>query len=142
MAARPEHANLNLIPVVVNLEVITVQQEKETFDAAMDRAIGAHKLVPLYLWPHVTNAERNKPRMTVMLMNYLSDLERIRVEDVDQGLALMQVCGICDRKPCLGAQISVLACKHAFHPHCLVRLREETPDICPICSAILRRSAF
>ncbi|KAL3622287.1 hypothetical protein CASFOL_033698 [Castilleja foliolosa] len=44
MAARPENVNLDLIPIVVDFEVFTVQQEEETFEQAMDRAISADKL--------------------------------------------------------------------------------------------------
>ncbi|GFP93957.1 RING-H2 finger protein atl47 [Phtheirospermum japonicum] len=105
-SAQPENANLNPIPVVVDFEVRTVQQEGEALDAAMDRAITAHKL---------------------------RGLERVRVDDVEQGSGLMEVCRICDRRPAVGDQISVTTwCKHAFHSHCLVRWLEGT-NKCPIC---------
>ncbi|KAI3451365.1 hypothetical protein Pfo_008030 [Paulownia fortunei] len=60
-------------------------------------------------------------------------LPRIRVEDLDEGLALMEVCPICLRNPTIGAQISLLPCHHAFfHSHCVVRWLEKS-RLCPLC---------
>ncbi|GFP87913.1 hypothetical protein PHJA_000935000 [Phtheirospermum japonicum] len=93
-------------PVVVDLDVFTVQREGETFDACMDRAIMAQKL---------------------------RHLDRMRVEDVQEGLALMPVCPICSRGTSIGAQISLLTCQHAFHSHCIIRVLESNKLTCPLC---------
>ncbi|KAL6533139.1 hypothetical protein OROMI_027251 [Orobanche minor] len=136
MAAEPEHASLNKVPIVVHLEVYTVQQDGESLADAMDRSIRAHNLVPSYIWPQPTH---HKPiMMNVMLRVFLLGLDRIRVEDIDEGLALMPACWICKRKPSIGAQISPLPCKHAFHSQCIVRWLEDkgSRESCPLCDSV------
>ncbi|KAI3449143.1 hypothetical protein Pfo_005808 [Paulownia fortunei] len=130
MAADPQHASLRVIPVVVGVEVCTVQQEGEPIGPTMDRAIRAQNLVPLYLWPFPTAVERQP--INPLLINFMMKLPRIRVEDVDEGRALMRVCSICLRNPRMGTQISLLPCHHAFHSHCVVRWLENS-KLCPLC---------
>lgn len=48
--ASPEHARSHVIPIAVDLEVRTVQQEGEMIGEAMDRAIRTANMVPI-LWP-------------------------------------------------------------------------------------------
>ncbi|GFQ03557.1 hypothetical protein PHJA_002499500 [Phtheirospermum japonicum] len=136
MAAEPENAPLDIIPTVLHLEVRTVQREGESFDAAMDRAIRAQYLVPLYVWPQPTSVER---KLSPVIRTFLRRLERVRVEDVDVGLGLMQACRICSRKPNIGDQVSSLPCggRGAFlHSHCIVRWWEDN-DVCPSCPCTL-----
>ncbi|GFP81407.1 E3 ubiquitin-protein ligase rnf126-b [Phtheirospermum japonicum] len=97
----------------------------------MDRAIRPQNMVPLYLSTCFTSVEERKP-MTQRLMSFLWTSPRIRVEDIDEGLGLMEECGICKGKTKVGAQISVLQCKHAFHSHCVVGWLEDN-RLCPVC---------
>ncbi|GFQ08242.1 E3 ubiquitin-protein ligase rnf6 [Phtheirospermum japonicum] len=132
MAARPENASLSHIPVVVSFEVCTVQKEGELHEAVMDRAICNRRLVPLHLYHCQTITEMPKP-MDFYVLQSLMMLPRARVEDTDQELArLMSVCHICSKRPCVGAQITLLRCKHAFHSHCVVRWLEDN-NLCPLC---------
>ncbi|GFQ07379.1 hypothetical protein PHJA_002882000 [Phtheirospermum japonicum] len=121
------------VPVVVDLDVCTVQREGETFDACMDRAITAQKLVPLYLWYPAQTVEHKPSTMCGGTVFFLRDLGRMRVEHLQEGLALMPVCPICSRGTNIGAQISLLPCQHAFHSHCIVRLLESNKLTCPLC---------
>ncbi|EYU24030.1 hypothetical protein MIMGU_mgv11b017560mg [Erythranthe guttata] len=53
---------------------------------------------------------------------FVFELPRNRVEDVADGLLMMEACGICMRASTIGAQITVLPqCGHSFHSHCIVR---------------------
>ncbi|GFP93357.1 E3 ubiquitin protein ligase rie1 [Phtheirospermum japonicum] len=132
MAARPENASLSHIPVVVSFEVCTVQKEGELHEAVMDRAICNRRLVPLYLYPCQTITEMPKP-MDVYVKQTLRRLPRTRVEDTDQELASpMSACHFCSKRPCAGAQITLLRCNHAFHSHCIVRWLEDN-NLCPLC---------
>ncbi|KAL3639667.1 hypothetical protein CASFOL_014635 [Castilleja foliolosa] len=133
MAAKPEHALLNLIPIAVEIDVCTVQQEAETYDACLGRAIRPQNMVPLYLWVSFTSVEERKP-MTPRLITFLLHLPRIRVEDIEKGLALMEECSICSEMTKVGAQISVLQCGHAFHSHCVVGWLEDN-RLCPTCKS-------
>ncbi|KAI3463942.1 hypothetical protein Pfo_020605 [Paulownia fortunei] len=127
-AADPQHAFLYVIPVIVGVDVCTVQQEGETIDAAIDRAIRPECLVPLDLWRSTLGIY-----MDIYLQLFLRNLHRIRVEDVDVGLGLMDVCPICLHNPTIGAQISFIpSCHHAFHSHCVVRWLQMN-NSCPLC---------
>ncbi|GFQ07380.1 hypothetical protein PHJA_002882100 [Phtheirospermum japonicum] len=132
MAADDPQPN-NIIPVVVDLDVRTVQQEGESFDECMERAITAQKLVPLWLWPSEQTVERKQFNKDPTFVFLLRVLHRIRVEDVDEGLALMELCPICSKSPKVGSQISKLwFCEHPFHSHCIVRVLEDN-NLCPTC---------
>ncbi|GFP97439.1 E3 ubiquitin-protein ligase rnf6 [Phtheirospermum japonicum] len=131
-AADPQHAPLNPIPVVVHLDVCTVQQEGESFGAAKDRAIRAEYLVPLYLWQHRMTLPEFKA-MHPLLRMFIRSLDRVRVGNADERLALMKVCSICSRDSNVGAQITPLpTCGHAFHSHCILPWLEEN-NLCPSC---------
>ncbi|XP_012846683.1 PREDICTED: RING-H2 finger protein ATL8-like [Erythranthe guttata] len=97
--------DLLVIPVVVDLDVCTVQLKRETIDEAYGRAIRSE-----------------------CLMN----LGKVRVEDVDLGLSLMETCPICLIDPTVGDQISVLPFGHAFHNHCIVQWLINS-NSCPSC---------
>ncbi|KAL9172616.1 hypothetical protein ABFS82_03G059000 [Erythranthe guttata] len=121
-------------PVVVDLDICTVQLERETVEEAYDRAIRAEFMYPVYLWANHSgrNDELHKsihPRLRDFLMFYLA---KIRVEGVDQGLSLMEMCSICLRNPTVGSRVSVLPCGHAFHYHCIVRWFIKS-NSCPFC---------
>lgn len=132
MAADPLHASLTVIPIVVDLEVCTVQQENESLSATMERAISEERLLPLYLWPYPT-VGRNKP-VDLSLVRFMLSILRISVENVDEGLGLMQVCLICSRNASIGTHISVLQCQHAFHSHCLIQGLEKS-ELCLVCNS-------
>ncbi|KAL3625581.1 hypothetical protein CASFOL_031035 [Castilleja foliolosa] len=140
MAVKPEHASLNLIPIVVEIDVCTVQQEAETHDACLGRAIRPQNMVPLYLFLEFTSVEERKP-MTSKLIMFLFDLPRIRVEDIEKGLALMEECSICSERAKVGAQISVLQCGHAFHSRCVVGWLEDN-RLCPTCKSPAYKRRF
>ncbi|KAL3625341.1 hypothetical protein CASFOL_030795 [Castilleja foliolosa] len=124
IASDPQYVSLNPIPVVVCLEVKTVQQEGEPFNDALDRAIRAEHLVPLYNWSVATTVECSSMPKERRL--FLIFLKRVRVENVEEGMALMPVCPICSRSGAIGSQISTLPrCGHAFHSHCIARWIEE-----------------
>ncbi|KAL6529734.1 hypothetical protein OROGR_015357 [Orobanche gracilis] len=108
------------IPIAVNLNVYTLQQEGEAIDDTLDRAM------------------RPEQRQDVELIDFLEEeLSVVRVNDVGKGLSMMQACSICGRKPMVGMEISSLRCGHAFHNHCIVR-RLEDDKCCPSC----RRPAY
>ncbi|XP_012840152.1 PREDICTED: RING-H2 finger protein ATL5-like [Erythranthe guttata] len=130
IADDPRHASRLVIPVLVSLEVRTVQQEGEPVDSVIDRTIRAEKLAPLYLWPLATPPV-DHPKFPC----FLTKLPRNRVEDIEEGLKIMRACGICLRAPTIGAQITVLpSCGHAFHSHCIVRWLMGN-NLCPLCNS-------
>ncbi|CAA0827555.1 Putative RING-H2 finger protein ATL50 [Striga hermonthica] len=132
-AADPQHAALDKIPIVVGIEVCTVQQDGESVEAAMGRAIRAQYLVPLYLWTKETPKQYKLREYGVRWLYFLRKLGKIRVENVDEGLALMPACHICSRATTTGAQITVLpSCGHAFHTRC-VWVWLENNEKCPLC---------
>ncbi|KAL3631585.1 hypothetical protein CASFOL_024569 [Castilleja foliolosa] len=138
LVSDPQYVSLNPIPVVVYVEVHTVQQKNETLNNAMDRAIRAEHLAPLYLWPQPTIVESGE--MCSYRLSYLRGLTRVRVENAVDGLALMPICPICKRCGRVGSQITTLpGCGHAFHSHCVIRwIASKEKDVCPSC----RRRAF
>ncbi|KAK6136287.1 hypothetical protein DH2020_029951 [Rehmannia glutinosa] len=96
-----------VIPFIVGVDVCTVQQDDEELEAAMDRAIRAENLVPLYLWHHI-KVEDDVDKLEDILDFLQFNLPRMRVEDVDEGLGLMETCPVCLHDPTVGAQISLL----------------------------------
>ncbi|KAL8059159.1 hypothetical protein ABFX02_03G068100 [Erythranthe guttata] len=126
---------VDVVLVTVDLDVCTLQLEGETLDDAFGRAIRAECLPPLYLWPHLSPRNRllTIRRVDLDLRLFLrSGLPLIRVEDVDQGLSVMDTCSICLCNPTIGAQLSLLACGHSFHYHCIVRWLMKS-HLCPVC---------
>ncbi|KAK6156396.1 hypothetical protein DH2020_010644 [Rehmannia glutinosa] len=122
-----------VIPLVVGVDVCTVQQEGEELDAAMDRAIRPEKLIPLSVWYHINYVEKHNHIDLVELVEFMLTLLRIRVEDVDKGLSLMETCPICLHNPTIGTQITFLPlCGHAFHNHCIIRWLQKN-NSCPFC---------
>ncbi|GFP99351.1 E3 ubiquitin-protein ligase rnf126-b [Phtheirospermum japonicum] len=64
---------------------------------------------------------------------FIRSLDRVRVGNADERLALMKVCSICSRDSNVGAQITPLpTCGHAFHSHCILPWLEEN-NLCPSC---------
>ncbi|KAL3655374.1 hypothetical protein CASFOL_001160 [Castilleja foliolosa] len=105
----------------------------------MDRAIRAEHLVPLYMWKHATTVGCSTMPKSRWL--YLVFLKRVRVENVEEGLALMPVCPICSRSSTLGSPISSLRrCGHAFHSHCIFRWIEDNEGI-TLSYTYIRRTA-
>ncbi|KAL3617592.1 hypothetical protein CASFOL_037913 [Castilleja foliolosa] len=134
LASDPQYVRLNQIPVLVSLEVRTVQQEGEAYNDALDRAIRAEHLCPLDMYPIIAmGAFRPMCYFRKSFLRKLS-LRKVRVENVEEGLALMPVCPICSRSGKLGAWISTLPkCGHAFHYHCVFRWIEANGMMCPSC---------
>ncbi|KAL9142141.1 hypothetical protein ABFS82_14G149200 [Erythranthe guttata] len=134
-----------LIPIVVHIDVCTVQQENETVDSVSDRVIREEKLVPFDVWPF-NPAAADRGNLDGQLWDYLArlmmgwpgcgelDSSNIRVEDVGEGMTVMPICNICSRGPMIGTRISVLpSCNHAFHLHCIVRRMLGKNYMCPTC---------
>ncbi|KAL9171886.1 hypothetical protein ABFS82_03G009800 [Erythranthe guttata] len=125
-----------VIPAVVNLEICTVQIEGESIDDAFDRAISGECLEPIFLMLNFSgrNDEINKLVPSELQRFLNTRLDKVRVEDLDEGLSLMNECSICLRSPIVGSRISVLPnCGHAFHSHCIVRWFILS-NLCPLCS--------
>ncbi|CAA0827820.1 RING/U-box superfamily protein [Striga hermonthica] len=131
LADLPQHASLNPITIAVDLKVFTVQQQGEKLDECLERAITSEKMIPLYVWPFHTCVGEVKP-MTALLLLFLNNLKRVRVENSDQGLSLMEKCGVCSKGAKVGDQVSLLVCKHAFHSRCAVLWLEDC-RFCPCC---------
>ncbi|KAL7126016.1 hypothetical protein ABFS83_14G156500 [Erythranthe nasuta] len=131
--AQSQPSDLDVVPISVGLDVFTVQhQEGETIEATMERAITSKRLVPLYLWPSIYTVKKNRNEPP-WLIDFLRNLKRIRVLNVEEWLRIMNVCSICSKGPAIGAQISCLGtCGHAFHSHCIVGLLEHD-NLCHTC---------
>ncbi|EYU42237.1 hypothetical protein MIMGU_mgv1a013883mg [Erythranthe guttata] len=141
-AEEPEHASRWLIPIAVNLNVCTVQQEWEPIDSVIERAVREEKLVPYVIWPRVVGRKQFDTDVLYYLLCLMTGrLEigetnqgKIRVEDVEDGMTIMPLCDICLRGPMLGTHISVLpGCNHAFHSHCIARRVLGKKYLCPTC---------
>ncbi|VFQ94282.1 unnamed protein product [Cuscuta campestris] len=124
-----DRPHLDVIPVFVEIKVSTVQQAGEPIALTLERAIRPERLCPLY-----TNVFTMLPPVDPSLLLHVRSLPRIRVERVEQGSALMDLCDICSRGPTVGDQISNLKCGHAFHSHCVVRWLVRS-NLCPTCDA-------
>ncbi|GER27500.1 RING/U-box superfamily protein, partial [Striga asiatica] len=131
LADLPQHTSLNPIPIAVDLKVYTVKKKGEKLDECLERAITSEKMIPLYVWPFHTCVEEVKP-MTALLLVFLSNLKRVRVENEDQGSSLMEKCGVCSKGAKVGDQVSMLVCKHVFHSRCAVLWLEDC-RFCPCC---------
>lgn len=125
------HPTLAVVPVVVEIEVCTVQQAGEAITATFDRAIQPDRLRPISL--HIVEGTEPCPVGPVP-SSYLRRLPKIRVESVEQGWDLMDVCGICSRGATVGDRVTHLKCNHAFHLHCAVKWLMGS-KFCPSCNA-------
>ncbi|KAL6544546.1 hypothetical protein OROMI_023408 [Orobanche minor] len=138
-----------VVVVVVDLEVCTLQQEEEAFDAAVDRAMRPDHLVPLnpsygYMvrdpnHPDVDHAEElidyleNAELMDFIECSLLGATLKITPRNSNNNENKNVPCGLCGRTPFLGTQFSTLRCGHTFHYHCIVRRLREFDPHCPIC---------
>ncbi|KAL6527434.1 hypothetical protein OROGR_016524 [Orobanche gracilis] len=69
-------------------------------------------------------------------LNFLEKLyeEGVRVNDADEGAAVMQQCGVCGGKPFVGSVLAKLRCGHHFHYHCVVwPVRDRRACPVPVC---------
>lgn len=125
-----------VVPVVVDLDVCTVQLDSECFSEVFERAIRPERLTPLYLWPSMRSVRFKEvtDRIHEKLVSLLLKLERTRVQNVDDEgfLSLMESCSVCLQGPVIGDMVSVLPCRHAFHSHCVVRWFIKA-NSCPLC---------
>ncbi|EYU42375.1 hypothetical protein MIMGU_mgv1a011079mg [Erythranthe guttata] len=146
----PKNESRLLIPVVIHLDVCTVQQENESVDSVNNRAIREQNLIPFYVRPEAT-VDRGKFNNYLLLfclnlvmaranvgdvVDHRSGMRpRVRVEDVEEGMTIMPLCDICLQGPMIGTYVSWLpSCNHAFHLHCIVRrLLLEDNHFCPTC---------
>ncbi|GFP82817.1 hypothetical protein PHJA_000424800 [Phtheirospermum japonicum] len=97
-----------VIPVVVRLDVCTVQRDGELVNDA-----GSYLDRKSFLW----------------------ELLGVRVED-EVSLALMEVCPVCSRGSVVGAQISLLpGCNHACHSRCVFEWLRMGRSSCSSCRA-------
>lgn len=132
-AADPERASDVVIPIAAHVKVCTVQLGSESFEEAMNRAIRAEDLVPLFVWSFRAVVDESKCSCE-RGFNLSYRLEGKRFESVDEALALMPLCSICSQAPTFGTQITVLPkCGHAFHSRCII-LHLVDQDMCPCCS--------
>ncbi|KAL9146672.1 hypothetical protein ABFS82_13G125100 [Erythranthe guttata] len=121
------------IPVVVAVDVLTVQQDGELLSAAVSRAIRPEFMYPLELWPNPPVAVTQRQDVCRPLKSFLWSLEKIRVNNVEEGLGVMEECHICLNSPSIGEWISLIPnCGHAFHNHCLVKWL-TCGNTCPLC---------
>ncbi|GER26044.1 RING/U-box superfamily protein [Striga asiatica] len=121
------------VPVVVDLEVCTAQQEGESIEASMERAIRAQYLMPLsYLTAHLLPTEEYKPKKFDIRHIFSRKMGMVRVEEKNEDEK--KACGICSRNTShVGAVLSTIpACGHTFHAHCLCLWLEATTR-CPTC---------
>ncbi|KAL3628625.1 hypothetical protein CASFOL_027671 [Castilleja foliolosa] len=137
-----KYESRSVISFVVGLDVCTVQQEGESINDTMGRAIRPEHLFPMrmcYLferrgpgWRY--NGETEKSYIDHM--DFLTDLARFRPDD-DVGLARMEVCGVCslESRAVPAAQVSYLPCGHGFHSHCVFRWFNDGKSMCPSCGA-------
>ncbi|KAL3628477.1 hypothetical protein CASFOL_027523 [Castilleja foliolosa] len=135
-----KYASYSVIPVVVGLDVCTVQQEGESIDDTIGRAIRPEHMFPLRLcfvyqrrgpgWRYNGDIEKSY----ILHKSFLMGLPRYRPED-DVGLAHMKVCAVCslDSEATPAAQVSYLPCGHGVHSHCVFRWFNDGKSSCPSC---------
>ncbi|GFQ07747.1 E3 ubiquitin-protein ligase rnf181 [Phtheirospermum japonicum] len=122
-------SSIPAVPIVVEVDVWTVQLDGETLDDAIDRSVRPDRLIPLDL---VRPEGWEKEDSCRPLRDYLLyGLPRIGVEDEGFG-ARMETCPICLGGPTAAAPMSLLPCNHAFHRHCVVRWILKSWS-CPLC---------
>ncbi|GFP99314.1 E3 ubiquitin-protein ligase rnf181 [Phtheirospermum japonicum] len=98
-------------------------------DDTFNRSVSPDCLTPLHL---VLPMEKKDKLCRRRLLDFLLfGLPRIRVDDVE-GFDLMEACPICMGGPTVGAPVSILPCRHAFHSHCVIRWFMER-ESCPLC---------
>ncbi|KAL3619354.1 hypothetical protein CASFOL_036924 [Castilleja foliolosa] len=113
-----------IVPIVVDVDVCTLQLDGETIYDTFDRAVTPDCLTPLE--PVEKENKLCRRRVWDFL---LYDLPRVRV---DKGSGLMEECPICMCGPSRGSLVSWLPCKHAFHSHCVTRWLIKRQS-CPLC---------
>ncbi|KAL3619363.1 hypothetical protein CASFOL_036933 [Castilleja foliolosa] len=116
-----------MVPIVVDVDVCTIQLDGETMDEAFDRSVRPDSLTPLEMvWSMGKETCPCCRRLRGFLLYVLP-----RVGE-DKGSGLMEECPICMGGPSRGAMVSWLPCKHAFHSHCVVRWLMKSQS-CPFC---------
>ncbi|EYU42146.1 hypothetical protein MIMGU_mgv1a013130mg [Erythranthe guttata] len=96
-----------VVPIFVDLKVITVQQEGEPVRGAFDRALRAENLVPFFNIPCSYATFTKWPGTPPHL------------------------------GPNIGSQISRASlCRHAFHSHCFALWLLKGNELCPTCNSV------
>ncbi|EYU38939.1 hypothetical protein MIMGU_mgv1a012270mg [Erythranthe guttata] len=134
-AAAATSANRDLVfPVVIGIDVCTVQQEGETIGEARARAIRSKHMVPVFLYQLACfRLDQNR---SAKLCVFLRDvLPRTRVVDVVVSDDEDFVCPMCSKRPWFGVQVTSLpCCGRTFHSHCIVTWLEHN-HVCPSCDS-------
>ncbi|KAL7092029.1 hypothetical protein ACP275_12G140100 [Erythranthe tilingii] len=119
------YANRQVIPIVISIDVCTVQQDGEAIGCAYERAIRVENLVPISTW------DRSLISYNPYIAWYLFKLQRFIVKDVIEA----EVCGICRKDPRIGVQMSVMpCCNHSFHSNCVSQWISAN-NMCPYCNS-------
>ncbi|KAL3628724.1 hypothetical protein CASFOL_027770 [Castilleja foliolosa] len=137
-----KYESRSVVTVVIGLDVCTVQQEGESIDDMIGRAIRPEHMFPLRLtffferrgpgWRYNGDIEK----LYIDHKDFLMGLARYRPDD-DVGLARMEVCGVCslESRATPAAQVSYLPCGHGVHSHCVFRWFNAGKSSCPSCGA-------
>ncbi|KAL2478483.1 RING-type domain-containing protein [Forsythia ovata] len=125
MKADPSNAGHRSFPLLVSIQVYTVQQEDETIDAAKDRAIivetfGGIDYERSLLFRSTATLGSEKPE-------YLEKVNKVKVDNPEQ-----EECCICLNKPCVGEEILILPCLHTYHSKCIFDWLMKS-KLCPLC---------
>ncbi|KAL6505946.1 hypothetical protein OROHE_022665 [Orobanche hederae] len=145
-------ARLSTGPTVVDLEICSlVEAEEEAMRPATLRPLDLAPLVNpdrrvdelFQLHPEMVDYDDMENSSAVLaskmdVMRFLYKLydagERlVRVDDVEEGTAVMPECGMCRGRPFVGTFVAKLRCGHHFHYHCIVWHVKDHRD-CPICA--------
>ncbi|KAL3619352.1 hypothetical protein CASFOL_036922 [Castilleja foliolosa] len=122
------HPSVPVVPIIVDVDVCTLQLVGETIDKAFERSVRPESLIPLELVRPIEKGNNKLCRLRVRDF-LLYGLPMVRVEE---GSDVMETCPICMGGPRGGALVSRLPCKHAFHSHCVVRWLMKRQS-CPMC---------
>lgn len=107
--ADPINAGRTTFAMLVSIKVYIVQQEDETVEDARERSI-------------VCRFWSENP-------SFIQSLEKVKVE-IDN--SEQEECCICLNKPCVGEEISILPCPHAYHYKC-ISVGLVKSKLCPLC---------
>ncbi|KAL2488333.1 uncharacterized protein Fot_41625 [Forsythia ovata] len=113
-----------IFSMVVSTQVYTVQQEDETIDSARERAI-----TPSQLHKRLGDCLIYQLQHRSEKLSYIKPLKKLKIEIDNSG---QEECCICLDKPCVGEEISILPCLHAYHSKCIIRWLELSV-LCPLC---------